>query len=172
MQINYEAYKALKLNRPSERVLEVVMDNPGRLNSLDADGHREIAEIWRDADADPEISAVLLRGAGGNFSAGGDIELIHDMIADWDTRIRVWREARDIVYNVINCSKPVVSAIEGPAVGAGLSAAMVSDIIVASRTANIIDGHTKLGVAADDIRSESTHLNSSHVFSSRMPSSA
>ncbi|HXK53620.1 MAG TPA: enoyl-CoA hydratase/isomerase family protein [Hyphomicrobiales bacterium] len=150
MQINYEAYKALKLNRPSERVLEVVMDNPGRLNSLDADGHREIAEIWRDADADPEISAVLLRGAGGNFSAGGDIELIHDMIADWDTRIRVWREARDIVYNVINCSKPVVSAIEGPAVGAGLSAAMVSDIIVASRTANIIDGHTKLGVAAGD----------------------
>ena len=74
MQINYEAYKALKLNRPSERVLEVVMDNPGRLNSLDADGHREIAEIWRDADADPEISAVLLRGAGGNFSAGQDLK--------------------------------------------------------------------------------------------------
>lgn len=150
MQINYDAYKVLKLNRPSDRVLEVVMDNPGRLNALDAEGHAEIAEIWRDVDADPDISSVLLRGEGGNFSAGGDIELIHEMIADWDTRIRVWREARDIVYNVINCSKPVVAAIEGPAVGAGLSAAMVSDVIVASRTANIIDGHTKLGVAAGD----------------------
>jgi enoyl-CoA hydratase len=72
------------------------------------------------------------------------------MVGDWDTRVRGWREARDIVYNVINCSKPIVAAIEGPAVGAGLSAAMVADVVVVGRKARIIDGHTRLGVAAGD----------------------
>jgi len=150
MKIDYDGYKALKLNRPAERILEVVMDTPGRLNALDAEGHRELAEIWRDADADPEISCVLLRGAGGAFSAGADMAVVEEMMGDWDARTRVWREARDIVYNVINCSKPVVAAIEGPAVGAGLAAAMVADVTVAGRTARIIDGHTRLGVAAGD----------------------
>jgi enoyl-CoA hydratase/carnithine racemase len=71
-------------------------------------------------------------------------------MADYDVRSRVLREARDIVYNVINCSKPVVSAIQGPAVGAGLAVALLADISVAGRTAKIIDGHTRLGVAAGD----------------------
>ena len=72
------------------------------------------------------------------------------MIADFDVRARVWREARDLVYNVINCSKPVVSAMHGPAVGAGLVAGLLADISIAAKTARIIDGHTRLGVAAGD----------------------
>lgn len=150
MKINYDGYKALKINRPAPRILEVVLSNPGKLNALDSAAHGELAEVWRDIDVDPEISCVLLRGEGGNFSAGGDLALVKQMMADWDTRVRGWREARDIVYNVINCSKPIVAAIEGPAVGAGLSAAMVSDIVIVGRTARIIDGHTRLGVAAGD----------------------
>ena len=66
------------------------------------------------------------------------------------TRIRVMREARDIVYNIANCSKPVVSAMRGPAVGAGLVVGLLADVSIASRTARLIDGHTKLGVAAGD----------------------
>jgi enoyl-CoA hydratase len=62
----------------------------------------------------------------------------------------VLREARDLVFNVIECSKPIVSAIHGPAVGAGLVAAILADVSVAGRTARIIDGHTRLGVAAGD----------------------
>src|SRR6202043_2979489 len=81
---------------------------------------------------------------------GGDLGLVDEMVGDWDTRVRGWREARDIVYNVINCSKPIVAAIEGPAVGAGLSAAMVADVVVVGRKARIIDGHTRIGVAAGD----------------------
>lgn len=150
MKIDYDSYKALKLNRPAPRILEVIMSNPGKLNSLDRDGHRELADIWRDIDADPDVSCVLLRGEGGNFSAGGDLGLIDEMMVDWDARTRAWREARDLIYNIINCSKPIVAAIEGPAVGAGLSAAMVSDIVVVGRNARIIDGHTRLGVAAGD----------------------
>ena len=72
------------------------------------------------------------------------------MIADFDTRMRVWKEARDMVYNLINCSKPVVSAINGAAVGAGLVLAILADISIAAKSARLIDGHTKLGVAAGD----------------------
>ena len=72
------------------------------------------------------------------------------MMADFHTRMRVWKEARDMVYNLINCSKPVVSAINGVAVGAGLVLAVLADISIAARSARLIDGHTKLGVAAGD----------------------
>lgn len=146
----YADYKILKFNRPSKGVLEVIMSNPKSLNSLDHVGHRELTYVWRDIEDDDETSVVLLRGDGGAFSAGGDLGLVEDMIENWDDRLRTLKEARDLVYNVINCSKPVVAAIEKVAVGAGLAAAMVSDITVAGRTARIIDGHTRLGVAAGD----------------------
>ena len=72
------------------------------------------------------------------------------IIADFATRTRAWKEAKDLVYNLINCSKPVVSAMRGPAVGAGLVCGLLADISIASKTAKIIDGHTRLGVAAGD----------------------
>ena len=84
--------------------------------------HRELAEIWLAVDRDPDTRVAMLRGAGKGFSAGGSFELIDDMIGDYAARTRVLREARDLVFNVINCSKPIVSAIHGPAVGAGLVA--------------------------------------------------
>jgi enoyl-CoA hydratase len=148
--MNYESYERLRIDWAREGVLRVTISAPERLNAVDATGHRELAQIWRDADADDDVRAVLVRGEGTAFSAGGDLAMIEDMMADYDVRSRVLREARDIVYNVINCGKPVVSAIQGPAVGAGLAVALLADISVAGRTARIIDGHTRLGVAAGD----------------------
>ena len=81
---------------------------------------------------------------------GGSFELIDAITNDYAVRTRVMREARDLVLNVINCSKPVVSAIHGPAVGAGLVAGLLADVSVVARDAKIIDGHTRLGVAAGD----------------------
>jgi enoyl-CoA hydratase len=92
----------------------------------------------------------VLRGEGKGFSAGGDFGLVEDMARDFEVRARVWREARDLVYNVINCDRPIVSAMHGPAVGAGLVAGLLADIPVAARDARIVDGHTRLGVAAGD----------------------
>lgn len=143
-------YSRLRFVQPSEGVLEVVLSNPGRLNAADALMHRELAYVWRDIDADEAIAAVLVRGEGGAFSAGGDFELIEEMMSGYDPLVRVWKEARDLVYNVLNCSKPIVAAIEGPAVGAGLAVALLADISVAGRKARILDGHTRLGVAAGD----------------------
>lgn len=150
MTDRYARYQGLKFARSEPRTLEIVFDTPGRTNALDAVKHRELAEVWRDIDADPEVSCVLLRGEGGAFSAGGDFEMLEAITTDPAARLQTWREARDLVYNMLNFSKPVVSAIEGPAVGAGLAAAMLADVSVAGRTARIVDGHTRLGVAAGD----------------------
>jgi enoyl-CoA hydratase len=76
--------------------------------------------------------------------------MINRMIEDEATLIRVWKEASDLVYNLINCSKPVVSAIRGSAVGAGLAIALLADVSIAADNARILDGHTRLGVAAGD----------------------
>ncbi len=145
-----QQYRRLKFTQPSERVLEVVLSNPGRLNAADSQMHRELAYVWRDIDADQSIAAVLVRGEGGAFSSGGDFTMIEEMMQDYQALLRVWKEARDLVYGVVNCAKPIVSAIEGPAVGAGLAVALLADISVAGQSARILDGHVRLGVAAGD----------------------
>lgn len=150
MSTIYDSYQRLKFDWPAERVLRVTMENPGRLNSADAIMHGELVRVWRDIDADPNVSAVIVRGSNGAFSSGGDLDLVEDMTQNFDTLTRVWKEARDLVYNLINCSKPMVSAMDGPAVGAGLVAGLLADISIAAKDARIIDGHTRLGVAAGD----------------------
>ncbi len=143
-------YKMLQLHRPEPGILEIVMGQEGKLSVADAQTHRELAEIWRDVDADPETSVAIIRGLGKGFSGGGSLDLVEAVARDFETRARVWREARDLVYNLINCSKIVVSAMHGPAVGAGLVTGLLADISIAARNARIIDGHTRLGVAAGD----------------------
>ncbi len=150
MSDRYDRYRRLKFDWPEERILRITMENPGRLNAADAVMHGELVRVWRDVDEDPDVSCVIIRGAGEAFSAGGDLDLVKEMSEDFHTLTRVWKEARDLVYNVINCSKPIVSAMQGPAVGAGLVAGLLADISIASRKARIIDGHTRLGVAAGD----------------------
>ena len=144
-----EAFPHLSFDRPSERVLRITLDGPG-LNAVDPDTHRELADVWLTVDRDRDVDVAMLQGAGKAFSAGGSFELVETMFDDFEARVRVAREARDLVFNVINCSKPIVSAMHGPAVGAGLVAGLLADVSVVARNAKIIDGHTRLGVAAGD----------------------
>jgi enoyl-CoA hydratase len=145
----YRAFPGLTFDRPADGVLRVTMDGPG-LNAVTPAVHRQLADVWLTVDRDPDTRVALLGGAGRAFSAGGSFDLLHEITGDYASRTRVLREARDLVFNVINCSKPIVSAIHGPAVGAGLVAGLLADISVVSRTARIIDGHTRLGVTAGD----------------------
>lgn len=145
-----QRFPELEFSEPGPAVLEIVISNPQRLNAADAGMHRALAAVWREIDTDADIRAVLVRGAAEHFSSGGDFALIQSMIDDEATLVRVWKEASDLVYNLINCSKPVVSAIRGTAVGAGLAVALLADIAIAGRDARILDGHTRLGVAAGD----------------------
>src|ERR1700750_2153008 len=151
MRDRYANYTRRTFDRPHPRVLRITMgEGQERLNAVDAVMHRELGDVWRDIDADADVNAVIITGAGRAFSAGGDFAMIEQIMADFDTRARVWKEARDLVYNIINCSKPVVSAMRGPAVGAGLVCGLLADVSIASKDARIIDGHTRLGVAAGD----------------------
>jgi enoyl-CoA hydratase len=145
----YAAFPNLTFERPDPRVLKIVLEGPN-LNAVSGEVHRELADVWLAVDRDPETNVVLLTGAGKAFSAGGSFELLDGITRDYAVRTRVMREARDIVLNVVNCSKPIVSAIHGPAVGAGLVAALLADVSICGKRARIIDGHTRLGVAAGD----------------------
>ena len=151
---HYARYETLKLRRHDHGILEIVMSGEGAnksgLATADARMHRELADIWRDVDTDPHTRVAVIRGEGKGFSGGGDLALVQQMADDFAVRARVWREARDLVYNLVNCNKPVVSAMHGPAVGAGLVAGLLADISIAAKSARIIDGHTRLGVAAGD----------------------
>lgn len=143
------AYSELRFDRPADGVLRITLDGPG-LNSVGPLAHRQLADVWRDVDRDPTVRVALLQGAGKAFSAGGSFDLIEGILDDYGRRLAVMREARDLVVNVLECSKPIVSAMHGPAVGAGLVAGILADVSVVARTARIIDGHTRLGVAAGD----------------------
>jgi enoyl-CoA hydratase len=145
----YGGYTRLGFDRPRPRVLRITMDH-GKMNTADHVMHRELVKVWRDVDDDPQVNAIVLTGAGRYFSAGGDFSLVQSHIEDFDSRARGWKEARDLVYNVINCSKPVVSAMRGVAVGAGLVCGLLADVSLATTDCRILDGHTRLGVAAGD----------------------
>lgn len=148
---NRERYKDfdfdLEMNVPG--VLEVIFNGPN-LNAVDEKVHEQIPYIWPVADKDPDVRVILVRGAGKAFSAGGSFELIDKQMKDYGTLVKVLRESRDLYYNMIDCSKPIISAIHGPAVGAGLVVALMADISIAAKNAKIVDGHTRLGIAAGD----------------------
>jgi enoyl-CoA hydratase len=149
MTDRYLAFESLKIRAHDPGILEIVLEGPN-INAVGHEMHRDLAEVWKAVDRDPDTRVALIRGAGRGFSAGGSFDLIEDLNRDFAVRTRVLREARDIVLNVINCSKPIVSAIHGPAVGAGLVVGLLADISIVARSARIIDGHTRLGVTAGD----------------------
>ena len=123
--MDYTRYQTLAITRRGANgaVLDIQMRAAnGKLPTAGHDGHRELAEIWRDVSADDSVRCAVLRGEGQGFSGGGDLAMVEDMSNDFEVRARIWKEARDLVYNVINCDKPIVSALHGPAVGAGLVA--------------------------------------------------
>ncbi len=149
MTDHYAAFDRLKFDRPAPRVLRVTLDR-GKANEMDYRMHHQLATVWEAIDGDPDTSVSILTGAGRFFSAGGDFADEEKVIAEFDMRVAMWKDGRDLVRNLINASKPLISAINGPAAGGGLVAAMFADISIAGKSAKIVDGHTRLGVAAGD----------------------
>ncbi|GKT29500.1 Enoyl-CoA hydratase/isomerase like protein [Aduncisulcus paluster] len=135
MSNRYAAYTKLKLDYPSKRVLRLTFDRPETYNSVDAETHTQLTNIWRDINDDPDVNAVIVTGAGKAFSAGGDFELIKSILDNPVARMSTWKEAKDLVYNVINCNKPIISAINGVAVGAGLVVGILADISICGKIA-------------------------------------
>jgi enoyl-CoA hydratase len=150
MTDRYARYEQLKFDRPHPRVLRITIASPLKLNAMTATLHRECSEIWKDVEADASVSAAIICGSEKAFSAGGDLVHERKVCDDYDMRMTAMKESRDLVYNMINCSKPIVSAVRGWAVGAGIALALLADISIAAKDAKFSDGHAKIGVAAGD----------------------
>lgn len=147
--MQYADYQHLRFEQRPDGVLVLTLDRPP-VNATDERMHWELTEVWKTIDADAAARVVLVTGAGKAFSAGGDISLLEGMAGNAAAVSRTLREAADIVYNMMNLEKPVVSAINGVAVGAGLAVALMADISIIADTARLTDGHLRLGVGAGD----------------------
>lgn len=146
----YTEYDRLRVERRDHGVLLITLDNPGKLNATDASMHAQLARVFRTVDDDESVRAVVVTGAGTAFSAGGDLDWIAEQVGDYPQTMRVMREAGDIVRTMIDCDTPIVSAINGVAVGAGLAVALMADISIIDEATRLTDGHIRLGVAAGD----------------------
>lgn len=147
---DYGHYRHLLFERKEHGILLITINRPQVLNATDARLHWELSRVWLDIADDPETRVVIITGAGKAFSAGGDLDMIDGYGKDLDKMAAVMKEAGDIVYNIANLDKPVISAINGVAVGAGLAVALMADISIISESARFTDGHLRLGVAAGD----------------------
>lgn len=143
----YAGYTTLRFERPSDGVLLVRLNRPEALNAMTYAMHSELARLWADIGRDRAARAVVITGEGRDFSAGNDLK---QPDPSFDKSIEIMEEARQIVYGMMDLDKPIVAAINGPAVGAGLAVALMSDITVAAEDAMLNDGLTRVGVVAGE----------------------
>ncbi len=148
--MDYSEYQHLLFERHDQGILLITINRAEVLNATNQRLHWELSRVWLDVADDPETNVVIVTGAGRAFSAGGDLDMLEQMKGKPANIAKAWREAGDIVYNMVNCDKPIISAINGVAVGAGLAVAFMADIPIASESMRITDGHIRLGVAAGD----------------------
>ena len=147
-----EPAQFLQLSHPSPGVRLITLNRPEQLNAIDDAGHRAILRALSDVDDDPQVRVVVFAGAGRAFCAGGDLgePLPADGQARADALHRMYERNVTTVSRLLNVGKPIVSAVHGAAVGAGLRLALLADISVVASDARLIDGHLRLGVTAGD----------------------
>ncbi len=143
----YAAYKELKIEAKGDGVLLVTLNRPQVLNAMTYSMHAELARLWHDIDHDPEARVAVVTGAGRAFCSGNDLT---NPDPDFDGVRAIMQDAVRIVRGMVECDKPIISAINGVAVGAGLAVALMADLSIAAEDAKLIDGHTGVGVAAGD----------------------
>ena len=146
----YEDFEHLRFDRRDDGVVVITLDRPEVLNAANVRMHHELSEVWAVVDDDDDVRASVVTGAGRAFSAGGDLAMIEEMTADYEATLAQWRDTTAIVEQMLLARKPVVSAVNGVAVGAGLSVALLADVSIMGVSARLSDGHTRLGVAAGD----------------------
>ena len=147
---SYADFQHLRFSRPRPAVLLITIDRPDVLNAADERLHREFSEIWPVVDADDTVAVSVITGAGQAFSAGGDLAMVERMTTDHAVVMEQWRDAKAVVEAMLSSVKPIISAINGVAVGAGLAVALLADVSIMARSARLSDGHARLGVAAGD----------------------
>jgi enoyl-CoA hydratase len=148
--MDYAKYERMAFERREHGVLLITLNRPEKFNATDERMHTEIAKLWVDVAADEETRVAVVTGAGRAFSAGGDLGMVERMAGSYERVSAMFAEATELAQNMANCEKPIVSAINGTAIGAGLVVGLMADISVCAADARLGDGHVRLGVAAGD----------------------
>ena len=144
------SYQHLMLEPRPHGILLITLNRPEKLNAADEVMHSELARVWAEVSKDPDVRVAVVTGAGRAFSAGGDLAMVERIAGNFDRATQMLGEMSDLVYNMANCEKPIVSAINGVAVGAGLVVALLADVSICAADARLGDGHVKLGTVAGD----------------------
>jgi enoyl-CoA hydratase/carnithine racemase len=148
--MEYADFKHMLFEHKEHGILLITLNRPDKLNATNSRLHWELTQIWRVVDEDPNTRVAVITGAGRAFSAGGDLEMIDRQTKSFKAVTGVMKEAAEVVYTLVNMEKPVVSAINGVAVGAGLAVALMADVSIIAEDARFTDGHLRLGVGAGD----------------------
>jgi 2-(1,2-epoxy-1,2-dihydrophenyl)acetyl-CoA isomerase len=132
-------------------LLTITMNRPERRNALNPDMVRGLAEAARRAADDPEVRAVLFKGAGGTFCVGGDVKSMAEGRAPlpFETRLANLRRGMEVSRILHQMPKPVVAQLDGAAAGAGLSMALSCDLRIASESCKITTAFAKVGFSGD-----------------------
>jgi enoyl-CoA hydratase/carnithine racemase len=128
----------------------VHLARPEQLNAVNDDLHLGLTQVFPQLSADRDARVAVITGEGKAFSAGGDFDLLERMANDLELRRDVIAEGRELVLNMVRCRVPVVSAVNGPAVGLGCSVVALSDVVYMAESAYLSDPHVTVGLVAAD----------------------
>ena len=143
-QANYES---ILIDKRDDGIAIATLNRPVRLNAVHDPMHRELERLPKDFDADPDARVLVVTGAGRAFCAGGDFSRDRDRR---DGLRPVFVHARYLVHNWLDCEKPVISAVNGYAMGLGATIALFSDVAIAARRAVFADSHVNMAIGAGD----------------------
>ena len=145
----FSSYQAIAFRRDG-KVLHATFNKPDTLNAFDAVLDYEVGRLFVEVAGDEASNVLVLTGAGRAFSAGGDIEQMQRVIDQPDLFLNGIGHARHIITSLLDCPKPIIAKVNGPAMGLGASIALFCDIIFAADHAKIADPHVKVGFVAGD----------------------
>lgn len=149
--MNYADFQFLKFDSKPNGTMLITLNRAEAMNATNGRMHWELTKVWDLVNHDPKVRVIVVTGAGDRaFSAGGDLSWIGETVGNPDKVADTLKEAGDIVFNMLACEKPIISAINGVAVGAGLAVALMADISIMAEEAKITDGHVRIGVSAGD----------------------
>jgi enoyl-CoA hydratase len=143
------AFETLRVERRGT-LLEVTIDHPrSELNAVDATLHDELTGLFAALRREKEARAVLLTGSKRAFCAGGDFAWLGEL-RGMEKLEPLRRDAKQLIWDLLDVEQPVVAALNGPAVGLGASIALLCDVILMADTASIADPHVRVGIVAGD----------------------
>jgi len=146
----YTRFEQLVVSIDSGGIATVTMSRAEKKNAIGVKMHAELALIFRELHRDPAVRVVVLTGSGSAFSAGGDLEWMQEMIDDPSIFENTIREAKEIIFSMLDCEKPLIAKVNGHAIGLGATLALFCDVIFATTKARIGDPHVGAGLVAAD----------------------